>query len=61
MHINPEEYYTPLIEIGRFSESSGVITMPLSITINHAAADGYQIKVFLDELQDTIDHPEKWL
>lgn len=61
MHINPDGYYSPLIEIGRFSESKGMIIMPLSITINHAAADGYQIKVLLDELKDTINHPEEWL
>jgi chloramphenicol O-acetyltransferase type A len=61
MHITPDGYYSPLIEIGKYSESNGMITMPLSITINHAAADGYQIKVLLDELQDTINHPEIWL
>ncbi|MHC1722060.1 MAG: CatA-like O-acetyltransferase [Aminipila sp.] len=61
MHINPDKYYAPLIELGGFSESDGVITIPLSITMNHAAADGYQIKVFLDELQWDMNHPEEWL
>lgn len=61
IHINPDKYFSPLIEIGKFSESYGVITMPLSITINHAAADGYQIKILLDELQKTINYPEEWL
>lgn len=61
MHIDPENYYAPLIEMGGFSESNGRITMPVSITINHAAADGYHLKVFLDELQRTMNHPEEWL
>lgn len=61
MHIDPEKYYAPLIELGGFSESDDVISMPLAITINHAAADGYQIKVFLDKLQWDMDHPEEWL
>lgn len=62
MHLQDvENYYVPMIEAGGFVESNGVITMPLSITINHAAADGYQIKIFLDELQWSMNHPEEWL
>lgn len=61
MHIDPENYYSPLIEIGKFYEVEHKILMPIAITINHAAADGYHIKVFLDELQHSMNHPEKWL
>lgn len=62
MHLQDiDKYYAPMFEIGRFSESNGIITMPLSITINHAAADGYHIKLFLDELQHSMNYPEEWL
>lgn len=61
MHIEPEGYYSPLIEMGGFAESDGVTTMPIAITINHAAADGYHIKVFLDELNWAMNHTEEWL
>ena len=40
---------------------NGTTTMPLSITVNHAAIDGYHIKLFLDDLQWSMDHPEEWI
>jgi chloramphenicol O-acetyltransferase type A len=62
MHLqNAENYYAPMFESGRFTEKAGVTTMPLSITVNHATIDGYHIKVFLEELQRTMNHPEEWM
>ncbi|MCE5285892.1 MAG: hypothetical protein LLG02_08615 [Pelosinus sp.] len=62
MHLqNAENYYAPIFESGRFTEKDGVTTMPLSITVNHATVDGYHIKVFLEELQRTMNQPEEWL
>ena len=40
---------------------NGITTMPLSITVNHAAIDGYHIKLFLQNLQLSMDHPEEWI
>lgn len=62
MHLqDTEKYYAPMFETGGFAEKDGRIMMPLSITANHATADGYHIKVLLEELQRTIDHPEEWM
>lgn len=62
MHLqNATNYYAPIIESGGFTEKDGITTMPLSITVNHATVDGYHIKVFLEELQWTMNHPEEWM
>jgi chloramphenicol O-acetyltransferase type A len=58
---NAENYYAPIFEAGKFTEMNGTITMPLSITVNHAAIDGYHIKLFLEDLQWLMDHPEEWI
>lgn len=62
MHLqNAKNYYAPIFEAGGFTETNGVTTMPLSITVNHAAVDGYNIKVFLEELQRTMNYPQEWI
>jgi chloramphenicol O-acetyltransferase type A len=62
MHLqNAKNYYAPIFEAGGFSEKDGMTTMPLSITVNHATVDGWHIKVFLEELQRTMNHPEEWM
>lgn len=62
MHLqNAKNYYAPIFESGAFTEMNGITTMPLSITVNHAAIDGYHINVFLEELQKTMNHPEEWM
>lgn len=41
-------YFMPIINWGRFKEENGKFMMPVSVRLNHAAADGYLIsKVFL--------------
>lgn len=41
-------YFAPIINWGRYSEENGLFKMPLTVRMNHAAADGYLIsKVFL--------------
>ena len=62
MHLqNANNYYAPIFESVGFTEKDGETTMPLSITVNHAAIDGYHIKVFLEELTNSLNHPEEWL
>ncbi|WP_196598981.1 CatA-like O-acetyltransferase [Pectinatus frisingensis] len=62
MHLqNAKNYYAPIFEAGGFDGANGTIKMPLSITVNHAVIDGYHIKVFLEELQLLMNHPEKWM
>jgi chloramphenicol O-acetyltransferase type A len=53
-------YYFPTLEAGKFHESNGRLLMPLSITVHHAATDGWHVKNFLEELQHEMDNPETW-
>lgn len=49
----------PIIAFGKFTENRGRYTLPLTVTIAHAAADGYHVNRFFLELQEALDHPEK--
>lgn len=41
-------YFAPIVNWGKYSEENGVYRMPVTVRLNHAAADGYLIsKVFL--------------
>lgn len=55
------DYYVPSFEAGGFVETCGKIQMPLSVTVHHATTDGYHLKVFFEELQSTMNHPDEWL
>lgn len=39
---NAKNYYAPIFEAGRFTETNGIIKIPLSITGNRATVDGYR-------------------
>jgi chloramphenicol O-acetyltransferase type A len=56
-----EGYLVPMFFLGAFRNEGENIKMPISITMNHAAADGYNIKLFIDELQRLMNNPEVWL
>lgn len=56
-----KDYFVPSFEAGGFVEHDGKITMPLSITVHHATTDGYQLKLFFEELQTSMDNPNQWL
>jgi chloramphenicol O-acetyltransferase type A len=56
-----KDYFFPSFEAGGFMQIGEKITMPLSVTVHHATTDGYHLKVFFDELQLTMDHPEDYL
>lgn len=56
-----KSYFYPTIEAGKFIEQDEKIKMPLSITVHHAATDGWHIKQLLEDLQSSMDHPEVWL
>lgn len=58
---NAKNYYAPIFEAGGFTQTDGIIIIPLSITVNHAVIDGYHIKIFLEELQWSMNHPEEWI
>ena len=56
-----KHYYFPSVEAGKFFEECGHTLLPLSITCHHAVADGYHIKVFLNELQQSMDSFEQFI
>ncbi len=56
-----KDYYFPSFEAGGFASDKDKTIMPLSITVHHATTDGYHLKVFLEELQKTMNEPEDWL
>lgn len=54
-------YYFPSVEAGKFTLENGRLMMPLSITCHHAAADGWHVKCFLEQLQADADRFEQIL
>ncbi|MGM0216660.1 CatA-like O-acetyltransferase [Enterococcus sp. AZ109] len=60
-HHQLKDYYLPSFEAGKFIEQNGELYMPLSINAHHAATDGYQLKVFLKELQTLMDGANSWM
>jgi len=56
-----KDYFVPSLESGGFVQECEKTLMPLSITAHHATTEGYHIKVFLEELQRAMNHPEDWL
>lgn len=62
MHlIDFDGYFAPMIELGGYREEGGRVLMPLSLTLHHAAADGYHVKLFLDSMTEGIHHAERWM
>ena len=49
-------YYFPSVEAGKFRERDGKTLLPLSLTVHHAAADGWHVHRFLERLQEEMDH-----
>ncbi len=53
--------YFPVIQAGKFFDKGGKKSMPLSITVHHAVADGYHVSEFLDKFQKYMAYPEDWM
>ncbi len=45
----------PIITFGKYTASGGRYTMPFTINISHAAADGYHTSRFINDLQELIN------
>lgn len=56
-----KDYFFPSFEAGGFTEVGGIISMPLSVTVHHATIEGYDLKVFFEELQRAMNNPTEWL
>lgn len=57
----PLETFFPIFQAGQFKTGAAKTTMPLSITINHAVADGYHVSQFFNELQTRFANPKTYL
>ena len=57
----PMNSFFPVIQAGKFFEKDGRKMMPLSITVHHAACDGYHVGVFCNKFQEYMNCPEKWM
>ena len=56
-----KDYYVPSVESGKFFHKNGIVVMPFSITVHHAATDGYHLTVFFEKLQHLMNHPKEWV
>lgn len=54
-------YYFPTVEAGAFYEKDGRLLLPFSMTVHHAATDGWHVKKFLEDIQYAMNHPQEWL
>lgn len=45
----------PIVTFGRYREENGACPLPVTLTISHAAADGYHASQFFLRLQKTLD------
>lgn len=45
----------PKFSFGKMTEVNGLKSMPLSIHVNHALADGYHVGLFVDEFQTRMN------
>lgn len=57
---NAKNYYAPVLDIGRYTPQGDRLMMPVSLTINHAAADLHHVHRMLTALQALLDSPETW-
>ncbi len=48
----------PVLNYGKYTEENGKITLPVSISVSHAAMDGYHIAMFFDTLQKKCSESE---
>jgi chloramphenicol O-acetyltransferase type A len=47
----------PRITFGKITESAGTRTLPVSIHVHHALADGSHVAEYVERLQHRFDHP----
>ncbi|WP_125707276.1 CatA-like O-acetyltransferase [Lacticaseibacillus porcinae] len=57
MPVNGLPSFAPVLQAGRWEVIDGKRMMPLSITANHAVADGYHVSDLFTRLQQAFSHP----
>ena len=49
----------PIITFGKYTKEQDHYTLPLTVTISHAASDGYHISQFFEMLQENLNRELK--
>ncbi len=57
MPVNGLANFAPVLQAGQWQVDNGRRLMPLSITANHAVADGYHVSDLLNQLQQAFNQP----
>ena len=56
VHVFDEgKFLAPVITWGKYEPECGKLMMPLTMNIHHAAADGFHLSRFFNEVQELID------
>ena len=56
VHVFDEgKFLAPVVTWGRYTEEGGRFTLPLTMNIHHAVADGFHLSRFFLELQEQLD------
>ncbi|MDN5054487.1 type A chloramphenicol O-acetyltransferase [Aliarcobacter butzleri] len=58
-HLN--DYFQPIITIGKYDKNENKIVLPVTIQIHHAVCDGFHVAKFINKLQEWCNEPEKYL
>ncbi|MER7410957.1 CatA-like O-acetyltransferase [Streptomyces cacaoi] len=59
LHVeNGWSHYAPVFTLGKFTHQDDRLTMPVSLQIHHAAADGFHASRLLNELSELIGAPD---
>ena len=56
-----QPYLLPSVEAGKLRPEGEKLLLPLSLTVHHAAADGWQVHQFLTDLQEDMDRFDTFL
>ena len=56
-----QPYFLPSVEAGKLRPEGEKLLLPLSLTVHHAAADGWQVQEFLTALQEDMDRFDTFL
>lgn len=57
----PKKMYFPIITFGKYYKEAEHWIMPISVYVNHAAADGYHTAKLLNDIQSNCKHCKDWI
>ena len=54
-------FLRPMLIWGKYEEREGDASLPFTIQVHHAAADGYHCHLLFQTLEEILEHPEQFL